>query len=223
MKKEFSKPLIAINFKSYETAVGSNAMTLTKKLNLKVKHADIAICVSSPDITACAKICSNTFAQHVDGNDFGAFTGSIHPKSVKDAGAVGTLINHSERQLTIEQIKAAVDMSKKYGLVTIVCANTPKKVGEVAKFNPDFIAYEPPELIGGDVSVTTKPLSILKAVQMLKKSKTRLLVGAGVKTGEDVSNALKLGAKGVLLASGITKAKNPRSALLDLLSGISAR
>jgi triosephosphate isomerase len=47
-----------------------------------------------------------------------------------------------------------------------------------------------------------------------------VLCGAGVKTGKDVRRALELGAKGVLLASGVVKAKDPRKALQDLVSFI---
>jgi len=38
-----------------------------------------------------------------------------------------------------------------------------------------------------------------------------------VKTGDDVWNALDLGADGVLLASGVVKSKDPKASLLDLI------
>ncbi len=50
--------------------------------------------------------------------------------------------------------------------------------------------------------------------------KVRVLCGAGVKTGKDVAAALSLGAEGVLLASGVVKAKDPYSVLRDLVSGL---
>jgi triosephosphate isomerase len=44
--------------------------------------------------------------------------------------------------------------------------------------------------------------------------------GAGVKDRRDVRKALELGTVGVLLASGVVKAKDPEKALRDLASGL---
>ena len=90
----------------------------------------------------------------------------------------------------------------------------------MAAFAPDFIAVEPPELIGGDVSVTkANPFIIEDTVNSVKdvNKKISVLCGAGVKTGEDVAKALELGADGVLLASGVVKSKDPKATLLDLI------
>lgn len=93
----------------------------------------------------------------------------------------------------------------------------------MASFSPRFIAVEPPELIGGDISVTTaNPRIVSDTVDAVKSVDGRIsvLCGAGVKTGKDVRAAIDLGADGVLLASGVVKHKDPRSALLDLVSGL---
>jgi len=86
---------------------------------------------------------------------------------------------------------------------------------------PAFIAVEPPELIGGDISVTSADPSIVSDTVAAVKSvnpNVRVLCGAGVKNGEDVAMAIKLGAEGVLLASGVTKANDVDSVLADLVS-----
>ena len=83
----------------------------------------------------------------------------------------------------------------------------------------DLIAVEPPELIGGDISVSkAEPEVIERSVQMLGQN--RVLVGAGVKNSDDIRIALSLGASGVLLASGVTKAPDPYAVLMDLVSGL---
>ena len=105
----------------------------------------------------------------------------------------------------------------------MVCANTVEDAKALAEFAPDYIAVEPPELIGGDISVTTADPSIVKdTVQAVKAvdPNVRVLCGAGVKNGKDVSAALSLGADGVLLASGVVKAQDPRAVLEDLVSGL---
>ena len=50
--------------------------------------------------------------------------------------------------------------------------------------------------------------------------KVKVLCGAGISKGDDAVAALELGAEGVLLASGVIKAKDPMAALLDLVVNI---
>jgi triosephosphate isomerase len=105
----------------------------------------------------------------------------------------------------------------------IVCSNNVATSKAIAAFSPNFVAVEPPELIGGDISVTTADPGIVsnsvKAVKGVDKN-VKVLCGAGVKNGKDVSKAIELGADGVLLASGIVKAKDKESVIRDLVSGL---
>jgi triosephosphate isomerase len=214
--------MIITNFKTYESATGENAVKLAKihQEVAKKTGADIRIAVQAVDIARVAKAVKiPVFAEHVDYVDFGGNTGSILPEAVKCAGAEGTLLNHSEKRLDRETLKKTIERCKEIGLTTVVCAATPKEGASFLEFKPDYIAVEPPELIGGDISVSTaKPEIIKNAVKLIGGGK--LLVGAGVKNGKDVKIAIKLGAKGVLLASGVTKAKDPKAVLMDLASGL---
>ena len=94
--------------------------------------------------------------------------------------------------------------------------------GAIAFLEPDMIAMEPPELIGGDISVSTaRPEAIVETIEAVKSVKSvPVLVGAGIKNGQDVKKAIELGAKGVLVASGIVKAKDPKKAINDLVDGM---
>jgi triosephosphate isomerase len=142
---------------------------------------------------------------------------------IRSSGAAGTLMNHSEHRMIIREIGETVELCKGIDLVTVVCADTAESAARIAAFSPEFIAVEPPELIGGDISVTTaNPDIIEKTVDSVRAVNRHIpvLCGAGIKTGEDVRNALELGAGGVLLASGVVKAKDPVSALLDLTKHI---
>ncbi len=136
---------------------------------------------------------------------------------------MGTLINHSEHRLTLADIGACVEVAKTQEWMTVVCTDTAATSGAAAALQPDFVAVEPPELIGGDVSVTSADPGIVRnarqAVARVDEN-VRLLCGAGIKDGDDVSAALELGADGVLLASGIAKAKDPEAALRELLKNI---
>ena len=218
-------PIIITNFKTYEEGTGAKALELAKA------HAKVAtetgvsfgIAVQPTDLTMLsASISLPVFAQHVDAVDFGANTGAILPATVKSSGATGTLLNHSEKRVSMDHIKKAIEMAKALNLFTIVCAIDDNEAREIAKMGPDLIAVEPPELIGGDISVSkANPDLIKRSVEAVGKGK--LLVGAGVKTGEDIRIAIELGASGVLLASGVVKAKNPEEVLRELASGIRSK
>lgn len=226
-------PIIIVNFKLYEQATGnkdkdamvriSSALELAKIHERVAKEtgANIAIAVNIVDLAEVAKeVKIPVFAQHVDGVSYGSYTGHVLPDAVADVGAKGTLLNHAEYQLSDEKIKRSIERAKEVGLFVVACANTPESAKRIIGFGPDMIAVEPPELIGGKVSVSkAEPGIIKKAVEMVGKGK--VLVGAGVKTGEDVRIAIELGASGVLLASGVTTAENPYEVLMDLVSGLS--
>lgn len=214
--------MIFVNFKTYESASGDGAVALAKihaqiASELGVK---IAVAVSALDLAQVAAAVSiPVFAQHVDAADFGSSTGAIVPAACQKAGAAGTLLNHSEKRLG-ESLSASFAAAQTAGLQTIVCAETADEAEKIAaELQPDFIAVEPPELIGGGVSITTaNPKIITESVRRV--GSTKLLVGAGVQNGNDVATALKLGAVGVLLASAVAAASDPEAVLRDLASGL---
>lgn len=215
--------MIITNFKTYKSATGDMAVKLAKIHDEVASEtgADIQVVVQAIDLLNVKNIVSiPVLSQHIDPVNFGSATGHILPEVVKMAGASGTILNHSERRLDREVLQKSIERAKEVGLKTIVCAETPEEGASFLEFDPDYIAVEPPELIGGDISVSTaKPEIIENAVKLIGSEK--LLIGAGIKNGEDVRIVKKLGAQGVLLASGVTKADDPKAVLLDLVSGLS--
>ena len=218
-------PVIVINFKTYQQVVGKNGLHLAKICENIAKENSVEIIVvpQMVDLGVIAKSVSiPVFSQHVDAVEPGSKTGHTTPESVKGAGGTGTLINHSEMRMRIADIDFTVEKCRQVGLETIVCTNNLNVSKACALVNPDFVAVEPPELIGGDVSVTAaNPEIVRNTVNAVKKvnPNVKVLCGAGVKNGKDVAKALELGAEGVLLASGVVKAKNPKEVLMDLVSG----
>ncbi len=213
--------MIITNFKTYLEATGDKAVSLAKTHEAVAREtgAEIWVAVQAVDLAWVAEAVGiPVLAQHVDAAGLGGFTGKITPEAAKMAGAAGTLLNHSENRLNREILGQTVRRCKEAGLKTVVCAKDPEEGANFLEFEPDFIAVEPPDLIGGDVSVTTRPEVVKKAVKLIGGE--RLLVGAGVKNGQDVHIARQLGAKGVLLASGVVKAKDPKTALKDLVGGL---
>jgi triosephosphate isomerase len=152
------------------------------------------------------------FAQHVDPIKPGGYTGHVLAESVKEAGAIGTLINHSERQLKLSDIDQVIRIIRENSMFSVVCANNPSISAAVAVLKPDIIAIEPPELIGTGIPVSkAQPEVVTGTIRLVREvnKKVTILCGAGISHGEDVAAALKLGTQGVLVASGIVKAKDP--------------
>ena len=211
----FREPAIIVNFKTYLEATGKRAIELAKKAE-KVSHETSVYVVVVPqlaDLSAVAEAVEiPVFAQHMDPIKPGSYTGQILAESVKEAGATGTLINHSERQLKLSVIDELVRIAQRNEMVSVVCANNPTISAAVASLKPDVIAVEPPELIGTGISVSkAQPEVVAGTVKLVRgvNKKVTVLCGAGISRREDVTAALKLGTQGVLVASGIVKAKDP--------------
>ena len=218
--------MIVLNVKTYTEATGENAVELARLMEKISEKTDVgmAIAVQASDIMRCAqKVNIPVFAQHIDPIKPGSSTGWTLPEAVKSAGAVGTLINHSEHRLILADIDTCIARARDLGLDSLVCTNNVATSKAVSTFSPVMIAVEPPELIGGEISVTTADPGIVSntvlAVRSINKT-VKILCGAGVKNGKDVAKAVELGADGVLLASGVVKAKDKEAVLQDLISGI---
>lgn len=219
-------PLILINLKTYREGMGDNAVKLAKiaeQIHLKT-GTSIALSPQFVDIKLVVEASETpVFAQHIDPVAMGQFTGHVLPESVAEAGCAGTIINHSERQIPLETIKTTITRAKEADLVSVVCIDSVEKGRQVAAFSPDAIAIEPPELIGSGISVSkAKPEIVSGAVSAIKQinPRIRVLCGAGITNGEDVIAAQKLNAEGILVASGVVKAKDPSAALLDLAKNL---
>jgi triosephosphate isomerase (TIM) len=168
-----------------------------------------------------SKVNISCFSQHIDGIDYGANTGHVLPEAVLSSGAKGSLLNHSEDLYDFEALKKASLRMKSLGLIRVICANTPEKAEKIASLSPEFIAIEPPELIGTLVSVSkANPKIISDTIKLVKKISPdiKVLCGAGVATKEDVKKALELGAEGILIATAVVKAKDQRKAIEDFVS-----
>lgn len=221
-----NKPLIVLNFKTYVESMGEKAVRMAKYCEEVSQESGIEIiaCPQIPDIFRVAgAVKIPVFAQHIDGAGAGGFTGHINADCVHFAGAVGTLINHSERRILLSEIDSAIQSARKASLRTIVCTNNIAVTSAAAALFPDFVAIEPPELIGSGIPVSkANPDIVSGSVSAVKgiNPKVRVLCGAGISTGDDVAAAVELGTDGVLLASGVIKSKDPKAALFDLVKKI---
>ncbi|WP_342676725.1 triose-phosphate isomerase [Methanofollis sp. UBA420] len=217
-------PLILVNLKAYTEGMGERAATIAAAAATVSGESGIVIGVA-PAFTDLAAIASRfsipVYAQHIDGVSPGAYTGHVTAAQVKAVGATGTLINHSERRLTLADIDASLSAARSAGLKTVICTNNETTTAAAAALAPDYVAIEPPELIGTGVSVSRADPGIIErsvAAVRAVNPQVKVLTGAGISTGECVKIALELGTDGVLLASSVVKAKDPAAVLRNLVS-----
>ena len=217
---------IIVNFKAYPQVQGDGAVSLAQICEAVALETGAPIAVAPPMVSLAAVAAAvdiPVYSQSIDPKTPGSATGWVTADMIQATAAVGTLINHSEHQYSAEVVGKCVELAKGCDLVTCVCANDIATAKTLAAFKPDYIAVEPPELIGGDISVTTADPGVVSgtvdAVHSVEPG-VSVLCGAGVKNGKDVKAAFDLGADGVLLASGVVKAKDPEAVLRDLVSGL---
>ena len=219
--EEITYPVIILNFKNYIQSMGNNGLNLAKIAERVAKETgtEIIVCPHTTDIRLISESVEiPVFSQHVDANEPGSFTGNNLIEAIIESGAVGTLVNHSEHRLALDKIEGIINRAMKLDFATCVCSNNLQVSRAAAALSPDACAMEPPELIGSGVSVTTKPELVEKTIAAITETNPNVkpLVGAGVSTASDVSEAIKLGSKGVLLASGFVKSKQPYEILLEM-------
>jgi triosephosphate isomerase len=217
--------LIVLNFKTYRESTGDEALRLAKICEdiSREYSVEMVVVPQAADIYAISHAVKiPVYAQHVDGVGYGGFTGHITAASLKANGARGSLINHSERRLKLAEIESSITTCRSFGLKTIVCTNNVATTRAAASLEPDYVAVEPPELIGSGIPVSKANPDVIRdsvnAVLSIAPN-VGVLCGAGITHGEDLDAALQLGSEGVLLASGIIKAKDQRKALEDLVTG----
>lgn len=219
-----ASPFILINLKTYTEGTGKRAHEIAEMAQIVAGESDaqIGIAAGYMDIHPLSYHYElPVYAQHVDGYEPGAHTGHITAYALKQAGATGSLVNHSERRLTLADIDTAIRALREQKMSAVICSNNVPTSAAAAALSPDYVAIEPPELIGSGVSVSKANPDIIKnsvAAVRAVNPKVKILTGAGIQTGECVKIAMELGTDGVLLASGVVKAKAPIAVLRDLVS-----
>ena len=214
---------VIINFKAYREGSGERALALARAVKEVSERVDFYMAIAPNfldigDIIRSVDI--DVFAQHVDAVSYGSKPGRITPEMLKERGVKGSLINHSERRLKLADIDFLVSKFRELGLASLVCTNNVATTKAAAALNPNYVAIEPPELIGSGIPVSkAEPEVVENSVRAAKdiNPDVKVLCGAGIATYEDVVAAIDLGADGVLLASGVVKASDQKKALEELV------
>ena len=218
--------MFIINCKNYEEIAGDKIVKFVKIVEKISKKYNLKIAVAPPQhlIGLVSKCSIPIISQHVDVSKIGSTTGFVVPELLKKSNVYGSLINHSEHRISSKEVELLVSKLRDLKMISVLCVKDVAEVKKYAKLNPDYIAIEPPELIGSGKAVSKeKPDLIIKAVNTVKSAKnnTKLLCGAGIVSGEDVLKASELGSKGILVASGIIKAKSWTKIITEFAKALS--
>src|SRR2546426_2116630 len=219
---------LILNFKNYSEALGAKSLELSRAAERVSSVVDVEIVVAPPTpmIGAVASAVNNrVFSQKADVAKVGQSTGALIPESIKAAGAAGSILNHSEARVTPSELNLVLPRLKSIGLAVCLCAQTPRQVRKLAALSTEYIAVEPPELIGSGVAVSkARPELIEGSVRAARSAAYhgRMLCGAGIVDGEDVRTAVELGVDGVLVSSSVVKAMNWDGKITELALALQA-
>ncbi len=209
--------LLVVNYKTYTPVLGKRGVELMREIHKKASLAGISSYVAPPVFDLALYRNSRALSQSADPIAAGRGTGRVPVGIIKQYGLSGSLINHSENRIPKRKIKRTVEMLSDAGLVSIVCASSPSEARALSKMGPDYVAVEPPELIGTGVSVSeAEPEVIQKSADAVD---VPLLVGAGIHSARDVKRSIEMGASGVLVSSFVANSKNPMMAVSEIIRG----
>ncbi|BDR92804.1 triose-phosphate isomerase [Vulcanisaeta souniana] len=219
-------PILIINMKVYPEVLGRRALELAKVTEAVSRELGMSIAVAPPT-TELRLVAENVeipvYAQGADPVEPGARTGHVPLEFIKETGASGVILNHSENRLLLNDLGWLVNRAKNLGLETLVCAPDPYTSAAAAALEPTAVAVEPPELIGTGKAVSReKPDVIVKTVELVKRVNPSIpvITGAGIESYEDVKRAVELGTQGVLVASAIVKARDWRQKIMELAKAL---
>lgn len=216
------KPFFIVNPKSY--LYGDDAMKMAKISDKLAKKYDID-CIFTGQLVDLPEIARETdhliiTAQHMDSLKPGRGMGHVLPEALLNQGIKAVVLNHAEKPLTIAELDATIKRAKEVGLLTIVCSDTVEQCKAIAELNPDVMICEPDSLIGtGSISNEDYIKSTTEAVRSVNPD-ILIMQAAGVSTGKDVENIMKLGADGTGGTSGIIKAPSWEDKISEMMSAL---
>ncbi len=203
---------------------GKQLLELVKAMDDYAIEFDVDV-VIDPQTTDINLLANNTkrvhiYGQHMDTIKPGRGMGTILPEALKEAGAIGVLLNHAEHKMTLKDVELAIQRADEVGLATMVCTDTLEEMKAVAGLAPNIIVAEPTALIG-----TGQPSSmdyVLDSINTIKAINPDIMVlqGAGISNGQDVYNVIRAGAEATGSSSGIVKAPDQAAMAREMIAAV---
>lgn len=218
-------PVFEIGLKGY--AWGAEAVRLARAADRLSEDLDVTIIFDpqAVDIPAVARETRHllVFAQHLDPLKPGRGVGGMLAEAIREAGAVGAMLNHSERRMAVGDIRTTIQRAREVGLATMVYADSPEDAAVVAALGPDIVLAEPPELIATSRSAATEMRGFVeRSIELVGRIDPGIVVmcGAGIQTPDDVTRMMELGVGGTGSSSGILMAADPVAQMQAMVTAV---
>ncbi len=209
--------LLIINYKNHPEARGKKGIALARTIDeLMYDRNSVSVSIA-PEISSISTLCRTAetplLAQYMGAD----------AKSLKQRGAYGSMLNHSDFPLSRMQVVRQVRSLRRNDMESVLCVKTPEEARSYLELEPTDMAIEPPELIGTLHPVSKeRPELIRKFAELVNNhgKQTRPLCGAGMANGVDARAAVELGMHGVLVSTAIVKARKPRNRIFDFIRAL---
>jgi triosephosphate isomerase len=217
---------LIVNFKNYPEVLGEGSVRLALSVKKVADSVSIEAIVAPPVpmlSLVASKVKVQVYSQSVGSTAGDKTTGQILPEAVRAAGATGTILNHSEDRRSPSELQKLVPRLVSLGMGVCLCSQTAEEAARLSHLGTRYLAIEPPELIGSGLAVSkAKPELIRETVSAVRKAgyAGKVLCGAGIVSGEDVSRAVELGVDGVLVSSSVVKAPDQESKVRELAGSL---
>ena len=222
MKTIIRAPFFETSVKNY--IYGDAVLEYAKAADAAAMEYDVDVLFVAP-YTEIRRVRENTdrlivLAPHMDAIKPGRGIADVLPEALKAAGAQGVVLNHSEKPVTLNELRKTIDRANELDLLTFVCADTVAEAQAIAQLHPDILNPEPTELIGsGTVSDMGYVKEVIRAVKSIDPS---ILVeqAAGITTAQQVYDFIMAGSEAAGSASGILKSANPHVLLNEMVRSV---
>ncbi|WP_276302662.1 triose-phosphate isomerase [Halorussus lipolyticus] len=217
-------PNFLLNLKTYDGTYGEDALAYAEEVEEVADETDATFAVA-PQATDLRLVAKNTslsvVAQAADAAEPGRETGGILPEAVAEAGADGLMMNHPERRDTLADVETKIRRCEECGLDAIVCADSIEMGRAVLEYDPDCIIFEnPDDIASGNALARTRPELVEEFVGIVaeRNPRTKVLLGGGITTADDVARSFELGADAAGAASAAVLADDRRG-WLEAIAG----
>lgn len=221
MKRKIRTPYFEVGTKNY--VYGDKLLEYAIAADKAAEKYDIDVLFICPPIEV-RRVAENTknlfvFSTYMDTLRPGRGCADILPEGLKAAGAVGVMVNHCEKPMSLPQIKATIDRAKELDMYVFACADTLDEAKSMAQLHPDIINPEPSEIIGGGNGPS--PMSYVKdSIRVIKEIDPSIMVeqAAGITCGQEVYDFIMAGSEAAGAASGIMKAEDPIAMIDEMIA-----
>jgi triosephosphate isomerase len=222
MKPKIRTPYFEIGLKNY--VYGDTALRYAQAADAAAEKYDIDVLFIAPAVEI-RRIAENTkrlivLAPYMDTLRPGRGMADVLPEGLKAAGAVGVVVNHCEKPMSLPAIKKTIDRARELDFLVFACADTIDEAKAIAQLHPDIINPEPSELIGGAAGGVSDMGYVMESIRVIKAIDPNILVeqAAGITNGQQVYDFIMAGSEAAGAASGIMNAADPIAMIDEMVA-----